>query len=401
MFRFFLIFMSFSFPVQAYYPASLWSSDRIKENLVGIKAGFFGENREIFLVGLTPKRLILFQVEGDRLVEKASFKGGVRDEWIKLNLFDLEGDGIDEILVSGLYGENIHSFIAKYENNKIIIINNLNYYLSIITLNNEEEIVAQKRLGEDDFTGPLIRMKWNGKLLEKGGEIILPSGLSGESLSLYSLQGVEMAPDQRGFIHLSPSGRVVYFQETAGKYKRQWTSGGEYGGSVLYLNRPVKNALNQVQDKRFFVPLTFLTGSQIFQGPIVPPPPVSMPEHCFDPDKKEAIPTPPECVIPSLPRVALNSHHLYLIKNEGYLKNVMGAVPSIKNSQIVRLTWTGYGFQEDWNSPRFDGALSDFDLVDWDGNGDLEILAILLLRDKGYVDTLKKQDSLLIVIDVK
>lgn len=379
MFLLFLILTVLSSPVEAYYPSSIWSSERIPENLIGIKAGYFGENREILLAGLTPKRLILFKVEGDQLVEKASFKGGPRDEWIKLSLTDLEGDGIDEILVSGFYGENIQSLIIKFENNKLIKIGNLDYYLSSITLNNEKIVAGQKRLGGDDFTGPVFKMKWNGKALEKGEEIFLSSGLSGESMSLYAIQGVQLVEDQRGFVHLSPSGKLVYFQEMAGKYKRQWTSGGEYGGAVTYLDRPIRNATNEVVERRFFIPLSFQTDQSA--GRIVvnrPPIPFITPQTFF-PNQTQA---------------------LHVIKNEGYLKNVLGAVPSIKNSQIVRLTWTGYGFQEDWNSPRFDGAISDFDLVDWDGNGDLEVLAILLLRDKGYVDTLKKQDSLLIVIDV-
>jgi hypothetical protein len=47
-----------------------------------------------------------------------------------------------------------------------------------------------------------------------------------------------------------------------------------------------------------------------------------------------------------------------------------------------------------------DGAISDFDLIDWNGDGKTEIIASFLLRDKGYTDTLKKQDCLIIVLEV-
>lgn len=339
-------------PSYAYYPNTLWSSDRIEDQVIGLRAGRVIEASMDNIVTLTPTTLTVYHVVEQKLEKILEYKGGKGTEWIKLNLFDLDNDGVLEVILTGFRHQNIVSILGKVENNRFRKMAEIPSYLATIKWGEENILVAQKRLGENDFTGPLGWMKWENNRLIQQGEIILPGGLSGESFSLYGVQGVKIGEEKEGLIALASSGKLSYYQQDQTKFKRQWSSGEEYGGDVVYLNHEVKDILGQTKKRRFFVPVSF---------------------H-------------------------LLNTSLYMVKNSGYLKNVIGSVPSIKNTQVIRLTWSGYGWQEEWNSPRLDGAISDFDLVDWDGDGVEEILASFLLRDKGYLDTLKKQDSLLIVI---
>lgn len=358
-----LIITLFLFPLtlNAYYPSTIWSSDRIDDTLVGVRTGnVVGDGRED-IVALSRNHLFVYRVFENQMFKIMDHKGSGREEWIKLALFDLDGDGVSEIIVSGFYAGKVTSFIGRISGKKFKKIVEAPFYLRSIFWEGREILVSQKSLGGDDFTGSLFEMSWNGKELEEKRQIKLPGGISTQSISIYSIAGIDVPGKNPGFLYLSPSGKLLYYRENSKKYKKIWNSGQTYGGDVYYLDREIRNVLNQVEEKRFFVPVSFYA------------------------DKSE----------PGRPL------SVYLIKNEGYLKNVIGAVPSVKSAQMIRLVWTGYGFQEEWNSPRLDGAISDFTLFDWDGDGKKEILAAFLLRDKGYVDTLKRQDSLLIVIDMK
>lgn len=384
---------------QTPYPSTIWSSDRFHETLLGIKKGRVMPGESDHLVTLSPHRIGIYRLDENRLTQELSFEGKGSEEWIKLFLFDVNQDGQEEIIVTSVGTLGVTSQVFTISDNRFKELTSVSLYLGVVSWEGKNLLVAQKKLGGDDFSGPLLPMEWDGKKLIAKGKMVLPGGLSGESFSLYSVASVKLTPSaegtgfarpdlggslhrqpsadgevSNGLLYLHPAGTFYYFEKEGKKYHRVWSSGEGYGGSVHYLNIPVRNPLNQVVKKRFLIPV---------------PMEIREKKGWWSPSGITDGPT--------MEKIDLN---VYLVKNSGYLKELTGAVPSIKNSQFVRLAWTGYGFQENWNSPRLDGAITDFQLVDWDGDGTQEILAILLLRDQGYIDTLKKQDSLLIVIKI-
>jgi hypothetical protein len=407
-----LIVLSHKLSHAGTYPSTLWSSERIPDNLIGVRVGQIMGDVAPEIVALARQRLFVFQYNGGTLTKRVDFGANTREDWVKLVLFDINSDGLNEVIVSGFRFDRVQSIVGRIEGDQFVKIQEVPYFLQKIQWQGQDLLVAQKSLGGDDFSGHLIKMAFNGKKLIKKGIIKLPSGVSVDSMSLFSVTGMHIEDDEN-LIFLSPTGKFVHYRKEGKKFNRKWASGVSYGGAVTYLNRKVKDALNQVTSSRFLVPPSFRNNSDV---PVLRPyVNASRYPECKKLKKKERANTP--CVSEAGPVVTMdeegnalevkpkviinnypNTKSIYVMKNEGYLKNVIGAVPSIKASQMVRLSYTGYGFQEDWNSPRLDGAISDFTLVDWDGDGREEILASFLLRDRGYVDTLKKQDSLLIVI---
>jgi len=405
------IFLSFSQPLYAAsLPSTLWSSNRINETLLGVKVGSILEGGETGIATLSQKRLTVYKWEGEGLQEIAHLDASGRDEWIKLTVADVDQNGQMEIIVSAVNRESVYSFVFEFSSDKIIKKQDFKYYVSSIAWTGENRLIGQKRLPGDDFSGPVFLLNQTAKGLEVGDRLNLPMGSSGESYSLYSIQGFQ-AGEQDGFVRMSDTGKINYYIRSGEDFRRQWTSGGEYGGNVIYLDQPLSNALKEVTSTRFYIPLSFAFEDQAYLKSIKPlplpppPPPVEEEPKKFKKNLNQLALASAEGEAPlALPvegaTRAPNKDHLYVIKNEGYLQNVIGAVPSVKNTQIVRLDWTGYGFQEGWNSPRFDGAITDFQIIDWEGDGKPEVLATLLLRDRGYADTLKRQDSLLIVLDL-
>ena len=424
-----LIFLSLVGVTYPYHPQTIWSSPKIDENVVGVKVGHFLKGDEVHLATLSPSRLVVYALQEQSLHKVSSIQSAKGDVWLKLSHLDLDSDGIDELVVSGFRGDRPHSMVASAKGGPLRVLTETSGHLSVLSWKGERALFSQRSLGGDDFTGPFRRMTWDGKKLSEVSVVDLPGGVSGKSLSLFRSDGMQPEVNDEAFLYQSETGPLLLYRRRGGKWKKDWTSGASYGGFSFHLDLEVRNPLNQVEKARFLVPVS----KQVVWGPL---PVLKKPEPIMDLVSDAVIPAP----VSSLPRGTSESRDpdsaktsdlsgtsplpdsgtgsplktvaqggddnkplplsVYVVRQEGYLQNVIGAIPSAKNSQIVRLVWSGYGFQEDWNSPRFDGAIADFDLVDWDGDGREKILASLLLRDGGYFDTLKKQDSILILIDV-
>lgn len=448
------------------YPSTLWSSDKVPETIISLRAGSITEIGKKEVVAISAQKLNIFRFEGHRALKSFIKRATKNQEWIKVALVDLDKDGIHEILLSGFYNDRVEGQLISLKGGQFKLLDTVPYYLDKIIWNGQEIIAGQKGLGGDDFTGPLEVFEWNGSKLKKKKRIELPGGLSTRTIPIYSLMGLPSKESER-FLALGESGQLKHYIKNVEKFRKSWQSGTSYGGSVFYLNKEIKNPFNQVTKNRFFIPIRLASNQDVFPWKEVylaensiqknetqnsekeenneekvkdedNLPKVNLEElqkliktlneqmesHASQKEYEEAAKLRDE--IATLKEVERKYHiaeaqkkreaiknkkrinssdtdnlSIYLVKNEGYLKNVIGAVPSIKNTQMVRLVWSGYGFQEVWNSPRLEGAISDYDLVDWDGDGKEEILAAFLLREGGYVDTLKRQDSLFIVLDTE
>lgn len=394
-FLFFFSFLGQVAEVFAYFPSTLWSSERIPNTLIGLTLGHFLKPNRYDLVVIHPDGLILYEKHEETLIKSFEYNNKSKIQWMKVAAFDVDNDGLDELLLTGFHLGRVTSVVVSLSERKYVEKGNLSAYLNVVLWNGEKTLLSQNRLGSGDFSGPFYPMSWQtpkgqaptgraGKLVSKD-PIRLPGQWAGDEPSLYDVSGFSKDEKTDGFLALSPTGILVHYQMQEGKWKALWKSGQEYGGRVTYFNLPVKDMMNQVTNHRFYVPLHFEVVGKgrlplLENGP-----------------SEESVLMGPHLPSESLPRVR-QELSVYLPRNEGYLKNVVGAVPSVRSSSIARLVWTGYGFQENWSSARFDGAITDFTLVDWDYDGSEEIVATFLLRDKGYVDTLKKQDSLIIVI---
>ncbi|MBX7149434.1 hypothetical protein K1X76_10175 [bacterium] len=381
------------------YPSTYYSSERIPDSLRGIETGKLlstsTAKTDIALLGL--RTVYVYAVHDKSINKYLIYNGNKFDEFMHLSVLDIDNDGDDDIVVAGFENGVLTSKVLMVEGDKLVVKGEYGHYAARIKWMGQDVLVGQKRLGNDDFTGPLYKLKWDGKKLVEEGEVLGQSGISGDAESLFRVEGFNLN-NQPQLLSIKPSGRLVLSNNQSGKWKQGWSSGEEYGGSVLFYNFELKNPLGMTTDNRFFIPVRFKTilpGEEITQlsPPAYVPPPPADPAVPADINLSAPLPPAPVKAISSY-----NSPQIYVMKNEGYLKNVIGAVPSIKNTQMVRLGYTGYGFQEAWNSPRLDGAITDFTLADWDGDGKEDIIATFLLRDKGYTDTLKRQDSLVIVL---
>jgi hypothetical protein len=220
--------------------------------------------------------------------------------------------------------------------------------------------MGQKTHYKENFQGPIYRMRMEkGKF--KAEEIPnLPYDLALFGTEFITL--TQNGQDIPAILSLKPSGTVVLYAKRDGgdkaeRWYRRWTSGEHYGGATEYVAKEQKTVLNETLSQHWFA-------------------------------------EPDIAVLKSSPR------SFVVLKNEDYLKGVIGKEPSIKWSALYRFEWSGLGFRRVWESEQFEGKIADMKTKDLDGDGREEIIAALQLRDRGYFDGLNpRKDSVIVIYD--
>lgn len=378
---FFLFIFSIFFHSPLYastYPNSIWSSKRFSETLIGVKMAKLNPEN-LHILTLSQDKLSIFLKNEEKLNLLDEKKSSFREKWVKLNLFDVNQDGFPEIIISGLRFNRPQTQILSLMNNKIKLIEKLPYFVNVLEWNGKSQLTAQKSFGEELLSGPVYRLEFKENKLVLGEILVSSKNLSVKDFSMYRILSLNLPENPNSFLYLNQDSRFQFYAEEQNQnqkstYRSTWMSGVSYGGSVEYINRKIRSPLSQEVNERWFIPVSYHS-NQFF-----------LDQNYIKVSHKENN------------NKYLKNKIIYIMKNEGYLKQLSGAVPAIKYSQMTALTWTGYGFQEVWTSARLDGAITDFTLVDWDDDGREELLVSFLLRDKGYFDTLRKQDSILMVM---
>lgn len=195
------------------------------------------------------------------------------------------------------------------------------------------------------------------KKTKEFSEAVLPVGLELRTQSVYPSGDLSTGPDLfsahfilEQIVILSPDNHLQLYK---GK-KRLWKSSLTYGGAVGFVPFKHKDALGLNQTRHFSIQ----------------------------------------------PRIVSHDSDVYLVKNEAYLDAVIGTVPRVKTAQLVVMGLTESTLTEKHVSPRYQGAITDLALIDWDGDGNKEVIFSFLINQFGYLTKDKGYNSVLAIVSL-
>ncbi len=335
--------------------SAVWRSQRLPFPFRSVAFGVARRGEGPEFVAASSDRISIFRREGDALKLVADYPSPYKEEeLIRIDIFDLNGDGVGEILATAFHYEQVRSFALEWQGegkwNRLV--KDLKYVWGVRELGGRKIVVGQKKHYKDKFQGPLFALTYTGGQIQ-AKEI---EGLPGD-LDLFGSQWFDLSDaDQDRILSLKESGLLHLYDKRGDAWHRRWTSGDKYGGETEYVDVVHKSVLNEV-----------------------------MGEHLF--------------FLPDIQVAHDGAREVVLFRNEDYLKGVVGKVPSIKWSKVYRLAWSDLGFKPIWESEQFDGKIPDLKLADVDQDGREDIVFVLDLRDKGYFDGLNpRKDSIISVI---
>lgn len=349
-----LIFCSV-LPAWSLYAAEIFEksyleSNRLDEKIYSATLRNIDFDPEQEFVYVTSQTLKIAHLYGKKLKVIAEKNMSGQEKLHRVHVGDFNDDGVQEILVNGTVRDRAFAKIFTFYDHQFHLQQSFDAAVMPLNRLNREKLFLQNFYGQRGWSGHLNEMAWNEKqYVVSNQKIRLSSQSKRNQLSLYQLTGVG-----ENLLNLDEDGQVEIFNSHG---KKLWKSGLKFGGAIDQITFKEKDPLGWQRETSFFLmPRT-----------------VYLPQHDL----------------------------LAVIKNSGYLNQVIGRLPNIKATQYFLLRKAHQGFQEKSSSPRLTGAFSDINVVDFNQDGVPELLLTYWERQSGTLGTSDAVETYFLIVPIE
>jgi hypothetical protein len=311
--------------------------------LKGVDAGDVDGDGANEIVCMDDHQIWLYRDEGKGLKLLAEFKEAISNNFLTLDVIDINGDQRAEICVTNAIEDRLQSFILAYEDGSFrYLAKGLNWYLRVTRIPDQGEVLLAQRMGTDrDYEGPLRVVQWKGKKVRIGKK--LKQGKKGGVLPkevewIFSFtSGKFTSPETQEFLVMEDSGKVRLL-DLGGVL--QWKSSEELGGSDNYVDRPRIQADKRGATTRFERRIYF----------------------------------PPRMVAKDLDGDGIDE--LVAVVNKFSLGEHVERVRAYDKGYVTGLTWDGMALAQAWRTQDIPDYVADFQLKDVDNDGRDELVTV-------------------------
>ena len=312
-----------------------WKSRNYKYNFHGLALGDVDGDGKIETVVITHNRVIIFRKEAGKLYKLHEIKQSMSKQFIGVDAGDINGNGIDEIFVSGLTPRRtgLSSFVLEHNGKAYRTLDsdsNLLYRV-VETGDRPPMLFGQKFKPLKDQAGPIFKMTWSGSAYRKSDNVI-----QGKSLNLMGFSyGDVFNRHENGVLAYTYADRLELFDGNGAKE----SSGSEaLGGSTLYfsIGRTGKG------DEEFeFFPMRVLLKD-------------------LDRDGQQEV---------------------IAVKNYEVANRALRDFRMFTDFHVESLSWDGLGLKPNWKTSKTSGYMRDYAIGDLDNDGKDELVAAIVLKE--------------------
>jgi len=303
-----------------------WKSQRLDFGIKGIAVGDVDGDGKKETVVIDKNSIYIYRYSEDRLALIKKIKGKKSDNYLSLDVADINKNGISEIFVTNLVDTRLDSFVIEFQKGDFVKIETgINYFFKVIETSKNGSMLLSQKAGLDGiFYGSVTQLVWKDNKYMEEKNILLPKGAI-----VYGFNLIDVDKDGKEEIVLIDNYDNLKVFSNSGEL--MWKSDEIYGGT--------KN---------------FLTKYPAGTKPV---------------DSLEGLET----------RLYLQNRIL-LQNRKGenavvVAKNIPGAgklferTRMYKNSEIYSFTWDGLGLSEDWRTKKIPGYVADFQIKDINNDG--------------------------------
>lgn len=332
---------------------TFWKSQQFSNQFRGIDIGDVNGDNLNETVFIDPNNIFVYQKKGDAFKLIQQLAGKKYDNYISLDVTDINGNGIKEIIVSSYSGPEVDSFVMEYRNGKFeTIAANLPWFLRVIQNGDSAPILLGQRRGlEDPFDTPIYEITWSNGKYQEGKRMKIPQGLSIYGLTMDKLGAsgaeriISLSSDDYLYIFeqtLKPLSKVLVF---GGSQELVWKSEEVFGGSNTTIEPMMMAQSGEVDNKTWFINSRILT---------------------YDTNKDGKR----EIIIP---------------KNLSSSGRMFQNLKLFTSAEVHDLEWDGLGIVESWKTKKISGYVADYQFKDIDNDGENEIVLALVLSTGGAI----------------
>ena len=307
-----------------------WVSQRLPGVWTGIAEGRTLDNgdRELFVAG---KHTLRYYRLGKELKLVTEVSLASEEKILSVDAADLDGDGVPEIYLTVMSGEDLASQVWVPGTTSLKkIADKLQYFFRGIAINGKEtQIFAQERGVDGEFYGDVYELVKSGSTFTVKNPIKLP-----RFGYLYNFNKITDAQGKIVFVLFSPDGYLLVYSP---EREELWRSSDKFGGSELSFQRTIGRTVSAGPD----------SGRTVFLD-------------------QRIIVTP--------------EGELLVSQNGGFW--VLGNSRSYSKSSVVAFTWNGSSLEERWRTRLGQNYLADFQ---YDA-AQRELLLLEAVQKEGLMD---------------
>lgn len=342
----------------------IWKSRIFNREIRNIAIGDVNGDGLKEVIIIFQNQILIFQSQGSKLERLYSVKGNKTDEFISLDVADINKNGVDEIYVSSIRGNFLNSFVIENKNGRYRkIAEKVHLFMRVLKPYNKEPFLIGQSMGQSSFFSNYIyKYTWNGKKLKRGEELGLPVHVV-KSIYGFILDDINR-DGKEDILKIDDEDHLRLYTR---KGELKWVSGEYYGGYSLSFQEPTEGAVNW----------------DISKG--------------RDPIGTEAmVHIKGRILVYDTDRDGIGE--IILQRNIPTTYKALKDLTGYNDSQMVNLVWDTAGLQEVWRAKNANGMINDFYIGDIDNDGMDELVAVLAFS-KGSLN-LKEKESMIIVYDM-
>jgi TolB-like protein len=323
-----------------------WMSDKRPTEYRGMDIGDVNGDGLNETVLIDANTVYIYQKKGDAFTLLQTIKGSTGDNYIALDVADINQTGIKQIFVTNLRRDSVDAFVYEYRDNKYVrIAAGLRWFLRVITTSaGTPMLLGQVKGVEQPFDSDIYELIWSGGRYQQGKKQSIPRGLSIYGLTIDSLSegGKDkiIALNQDDYLCIyEPTEKPLWqLQTLGGNDNLLWKSNENFGGSNLYVENVEQSGVEDYQ-KNTFINTRILT---------------------YDLNKD-------------------GKREIVIVKNLSSAARLFQNVKLFTGAEIYNLSWDGLGFLENWRTRKINGYVADYQFKDIDNDGENEIVLALVL----------------------
>jgi TolB-like protein len=324
-----------------------WMSQTIPTEFKGMDIGDVNNDGLNEVIAIDKNNLYIYQKAGNELKLLDKIAGKSYDNYIAIDVADINKDGKKQIFVTSLNDTLLDSFVLEFKDGKYVkIASDIRWFLRVIDTSSGIPLLLGQDYGSyKPFNTQIYEMVWKDGKYVSDQKMKIPLGLSiyGLTIDDLGIGGGEkiFALDDLDYLYIldktnTPLGRLSSFGFASDKLI--WRSDDVYGGSNNYIENIDKRNANDDKEKSAYVNLRILTYDTNKDG------------------KKEII----------------------IVKNLSSVGRIFKHLQVFTSSEIYNLEWDGMGMAENWRTKKINGYVADYCIKDIDNDGKPEIVLALV-----------------------
>lgn len=302
--------------------AHSWASQRIDGEIWGLSYGDIDGDGTKEIVILKRDMVVAGTLAPDGFKATTQYKLKGFLDGVRIYTMDLDGDGAEEIVVSAIENGHPSSFAIKHSNGGFApVFEDAPWHVRVISDKGSKKLIGQQWNGASFFFGPIYELGLKSGKLDSTGRLKLASTTDIFDFDVISIKTDDITKETyvQDFAWLEGFNPLKIYERRKKRYKKVWSSGVKFGGTMNLVEATQREALGQAMD--YYI--------QIDREPEV---------------------------------VSMNGHNVVIAAQHDIpLKNMIGRKPYVRSGKLVAFKKDDVlGFSRYFETEEVPGFISDF-----------------------------------------